>query len=67
MRTESALRARARRLGYRVVKSRRDGSFGLIDPYRNAWVLCDRERGHGCTLEEVGDELDSLAGGSVPS
>ncbi len=58
---EQRVRRLAQRLDYAVTKSRRDGTFGIIDPYRNAWVYCDPSNGFGRTLHEVEDWLTEAA------
>jgi hypothetical protein len=62
---ENRLRRMAERRGLQLVKSRRRdprslefGTYGLLDPFRNAWIFCDQERGYGKTLDEIEEYLD---------
>jgi hypothetical protein len=59
---ENRLRRMAERQGYQLVKSRRRdprawdyGTWGIIDPFTNAWVLHDfaTGRGYGLDLDEI--------------
>ena len=56
---EARLRRRAAKLNLALRKSRRDGTFGLIDPDHNCWVAYgDSNNGFGMTLEEVESALN---------
>jgi predicted RNA-binding protein associated with RNAse of E/G family len=50
---EQRVRRLAQRLDLAVTKSRRDGTFGIIDPYLDVWVFCDPRKGYGQTLHEI--------------
>ena len=50
---EQQLRRRAQDLGLAVKKSRRDGTYMVVDPFLNALVYGDREQGYGLGLDEV--------------
>jgi hypothetical protein len=57
---EQRLRRAAKRQGVALVKAKTRspdhpsyGTYGLIDPARNAWVAADWNNGYGLTLDEV--------------
>lgn len=61
---ENRLRRMAERQGLRLVKSRRRdpqavdyGTYGLIDPFLNAWILADPNFGYGHSLDEIAEYL----------
>ena len=57
---EARCRRAAKRLGLAVVKSRYTatlGTYGIIDPYTNAWVSYGGGDGYGLSLEEIEREL----------
>ena len=54
--SESTLRDFARRHGYRVAKSRRDGTYGAYDAHTGMLVLGDRD-GHGYGLADIREHL----------
>lgn len=56
-RAEERVRREARRQGLRLRKSRRDGSYCLIDPYDDALIYGDKNNWYGLTLEQVADYL----------
>lgn len=50
---EARVRRMARREGLRAEKSRRDGTWHLVDPYRNTIEAGGTLNGYGLTLEQV--------------
>ncbi len=56
---EARLRRKAKSMDLKLVKSRRDGTFGLIDPYSNTWAAYapDWQNGYGLSLDAIEHEL----------
>ena len=64
-RREARLRSAVRRLGYSLVKSRHKytrGTFGVIDPYRNAWIAYIGSDGYGMTLDDIEEWVSAPSG-----
>lgn len=58
---EQRLRRAANRQGLALRKSRRDGSYMLVDPYTNFVVAYGSQNGYGMSIDAIAEELTERA------